>query len=131
MPHRDCGFNILHRRKPSMSRVAKCISNGPIEGFWGYNYERLQVELNSLGPMKVQSQGCSRVIFLSCLIDRVQFALKEGLFSVYPVVVSLIPFHFSCALYKPINIKIWLLVDYRQAIYVLNILENSIYWAGE
>lgn len=63
-----------------MSRVGKCIDNGPMEGYWGvikcekyylntyktfeelkqaideyiyfYNYERLQKRLNSLSPMK-------------------------------------------------------------------------------
>lgn len=66
----------------SMSRVGKCIDNGPMEGFWGtlkcekyylykyqtfealkkdidsyihfYNFERLQAKLNSLSPMEAR-----------------------------------------------------------------------------
>jgi putative transposase len=69
----------------SMSRVGKCIDNGPMEGFWGtlkcekyylhkyqtfealrkdidnyiyfYNYERLQAKLNSLSPMEVRAKA--------------------------------------------------------------------------
>ena len=69
----------------SMSRVGKCIDNGPMEGFWGalkcekyylykyqtfealkkdidsyihfYNFERLQAKLNSLSPMEVRTQA--------------------------------------------------------------------------
>ena len=69
----------------SMSRVGKCIDNGPMEGFWGtlkcekyylhkyqtfealkkdiddyiyfYNYERLQAKLNSLSPMEVRTKA--------------------------------------------------------------------------
>lgn len=69
----------------SMSRVGKCIDNGPMEGFWGkikcekyylhkyetfevlkkdidnyiyfYNYERLQAKLNSLSPMEVRKKA--------------------------------------------------------------------------
>jgi putative transposase len=71
----------------SMSRVGKCIDNGPMEGFWGtlkcekyylhkyqtfeslkkdiddyiyfYNYERLQAKLNSLSPME-----CYQLLFM-------------------------------------------------------------------
>ena len=67
----------------SLSRVGKCIDNGPMEGFWGilkcemyylrhfetyeelvgaieqfihyYNYERRQHRLNSLSPMNDRS----------------------------------------------------------------------------
>jgi transposase InsO family protein len=69
----------------SMSRVGKCIDNGPMEGFWGtlkcekyylhkyqtfdslkkdiddyiyfYNYERLQAKLNSLSPMEFRTKA--------------------------------------------------------------------------
>jgi putative transposase len=69
----------------SMSRVGKCIDNGPMEGFWGtlkcekyylhkyqtfealkkdienyiyfYNHERLQAKLNSLSPMEVRTKA--------------------------------------------------------------------------
>ena len=69
----------------SMSRVGKCIDNGPMERFWGtlkcekyylhkyqtfqalkkdidsyiyfYNYERLQAKLNSLSPMEVRTKA--------------------------------------------------------------------------
>lgn len=67
----------------SMSRVGRCIDNGPIEGYWGtlkcekyylnkynafkklkndidkyiyfYNYKRLQKRLNSLSPMEYRA----------------------------------------------------------------------------
>ncbi|HYH05397.1 MAG TPA: IS3 family transposase [Bacillota bacterium] len=69
----------------SMSRVGKCIDNGPMEGFWGtlkcekyylhkydtfealkkdiddyiyfYNHERLQANLNSLSPMEFRTKA--------------------------------------------------------------------------
>ncbi|MEL1133834.1 IS3 family transposase [Desulfitobacterium sp. THU1] len=69
----------------SMSRVGKCIDNGPMEAFWGtlkcekyylhkyptfetlkkdiddyihfYNYERLQKKLNSLSPMEFRTKA--------------------------------------------------------------------------
>lgn len=69
----------------SMSRVGKCIDNGPMESFWGtlkcekyylhkyptfetlkkdiddyirfYNYERLQKKLNSLSPMEFRTKA--------------------------------------------------------------------------
>jgi putative transposase len=67
----------------SMSRVGRCIDNGPMEGYWGilksekyylkkystfeelkndideyiyfYNYKRLQKRLNSLSPMEYRA----------------------------------------------------------------------------
>lgn len=82
------GFNkrlVAHGLTQSMSRVGKCIDNGPMEGFWGtlkcekyylhkyqtfealkkdidnyiyfYNYERLQAKLNSLSPMEVRTKA--------------------------------------------------------------------------
>ncbi len=92
MIHSDRGFQYTswgfkkkleaHGMTQSMSRVGKCIDNGPMEGFWGtikcekyylhkyqifevlkkdidsyiyfYNYERLQAKLNSLSPMEVR-----------------------------------------------------------------------------
>jgi transposase InsO family protein len=69
----------------SMSRVGKCIDNGPMEGFWGtikcekyhlhkyrtfdslkedidnyihfYNHDRLQAKLNSLSPMEFRTKA--------------------------------------------------------------------------
>lgn len=69
----------------SMSRVGKCIDNGPVEGFWGiiksemyylndfnsfdelkeavekyikfYNYERLQERFHDMAPMTVRSEA--------------------------------------------------------------------------
>lgn len=94
MIHSDRGFQYTswgfkrrleaHGLTQSMSRVGKCIDNGPMEGFWGtlkcekyylhkyktfedlkkdidnyiyfYNYERLQSKLNSLSPMEVRTK---------------------------------------------------------------------------
>lgn len=93
--HSDRGFQYTswgfkkrleaHGLTQSMSRVGKCIDNGPMEGFWGilksekyylhkyqtfeelkkdiddyiyfYNYERLQKKLNSLSPMEVRTKA--------------------------------------------------------------------------
>ncbi|GED56552.1 hypothetical protein BFO01nite_06840 [Brevibacillus formosus] len=69
----------------SMSRVGRCIDNGPMESFWGtlkcekyylhtyhtfeelerdieayihfYNYERLQSKLNGLSPMEFRTKA--------------------------------------------------------------------------
>lgn len=69
----------------SMSRVGKCIDNGPMEAFWGtikcekyylnkydtfeelvkaideyiyfYNYDRLQEKLNGLSPMEFRAKA--------------------------------------------------------------------------
>lgn len=95
MIHSDRGFQYTswgfkrcleaHRMTQSMSRVGKCIDNGPMEAFWGtlkcekyylnkynnfdalkkdideyiqfYNYERLQKKLNSLSPMEVRAKA--------------------------------------------------------------------------
>ena len=92
--HSDRGFQYTHRRfhrklekagmKQSMSRVGKCIDNGPMEGFWGilkreryygsrftsreelvgmigdyityYNSRRLQRNLGVLTPMEKYAQ---------------------------------------------------------------------------
>ena len=70
----------------SMSRVGKCIDNGPMEGFWGiiktemyylnkfdtyeelekaveafihyYNYDRYQEKLNCMAPMEYHEYLC-------------------------------------------------------------------------
>ena len=93
MIHSDCGYQYtsnefkqkldLAGMIQSMSRVGKCIDNGPMEGFWGilkcekyylhkystyqelsnaieeyitfYNTERLQKKLNCLSPMEFRS----------------------------------------------------------------------------
>ena len=93
--HSDRGFqytNSVFRAKldrsgcmQSMSRVSRCIDNGPMEGFWGilksemyylkkfhtfdelkraideyihfYNYERYQVKLNGLAPIEFRNQA--------------------------------------------------------------------------
>ncbi len=95
MIHSDRGFQYtswgFKRRleanglTQSMSRVGKCIDNGPMEGFWGilkcekyylhkyqtfealkkdiddyiyfYNYERLQKKLNSLSPIEFRTKA--------------------------------------------------------------------------
>jgi len=95
MIHSDRGYQYTswgfkkrlesHSLTQSMSRVGKCIDNGPMEGFWGtlkcekyylhkyqtfealkkdivnyiyfYNYERLQAKLNSLSPMEVRTKA--------------------------------------------------------------------------
>lgn len=95
MIHSDRGFqytsngfhSLLKENKmsQSMSRVGRCIDNGPMEGFWGilksemyylnkfstfdelkkaideyiyfYNFERYQEKLNSLSPMEYRSKA--------------------------------------------------------------------------
>lgn len=95
MLHSDRGFQYTSKgfkRKidkaqitQSMSRVARCIDNGPMEGFWGiiksekynlnkydtfeelqksvddyiyfYNYKRLQKRLNSLSPVEFRTMA--------------------------------------------------------------------------
>lgn len=95
MLHSDRGYQYtsLHfkgmldeaRLKQSMSRVGRCIDNGPMESFWGtlkcekyylhtyrtfeelkkdieayihfYNYERLQKKLNGLSPMNFRTKA--------------------------------------------------------------------------
>jgi transposase InsO family protein len=95
MLHSDRGFQytsfkfkkILKKGKivQSMSRVGRCIDNGPMESFWGtlkcekyylhtyrtfeelerdieayihfYNYERLQAKLNGLSPMEFRTKA--------------------------------------------------------------------------
>ncbi|WP_094155774.1 IS3 family transposase [Paenibacillus kribbensis] len=95
MLHSDRGFQYTsldfktmldkYRMTQSMSRVGRCIDNGPMESFWGtlkcekyylhtyhtfedlkrdiedyihfYNYERLQAKLNGLSPMKFRSKA--------------------------------------------------------------------------
>ncbi len=94
--HSDRGFqytsptfvNMLNKAKMtrSMSRVGKCIDNGPMEGFWGiiktemyylnkfdtyeelekaveafihyYNYDRYQEKLNCMAPMEYHEYLC-------------------------------------------------------------------------
>ena len=94
--HSDRGFqytsptfvNMLDKAKMtrSMSRVGKCIDNGPMEGFWGiiktemyylnkfdtyeelekavegfihyYNYDRYQEKLNCMAPMEYHEYLC-------------------------------------------------------------------------
>ena len=90
----------------SMSRVGKCIDNGPMEGFWGtlkcekyylhkyqtfealkkdiddyiyfYNYERLQAKLNSLVRWKFEPRLPSLFLFfvLSTCRGAVQFTMN-------------------------------------------------------
>ena len=95
MIHSDRGFQYTswgfkklleaHGLTQSMSRVGKCIDNGPMEGFWGtlkcekyylrkyqtfeslkndidayiyfYNHERVQAKLNSLSPLEVRTKA--------------------------------------------------------------------------
>lgn len=95
MIHSDRGFqytSLLFKElldqaemKQSMSRVGRCIDNGPMESFWGtlkcekyylhtyptfvslqedidayirfYNYERLQAKLNGLSPMEFRAKA--------------------------------------------------------------------------
>lgn len=95
--HSDRGFqytsssfkSMLDKAKlrQSMSRVGRCIDNGPMESFWGtlkcekyylrkyqtfeqlkndiekyihfYNYERLQKKLNGLSPMEFRAKAAS------------------------------------------------------------------------
>ncbi|MEI6514305.1 MAG: IS3 family transposase [bacterium] len=95
MIHSDRGYQYTswgfkkrvdsHGLTQSMSRVGKCIDNGPMEGFWGtlkcekyrlhkyqdfealekdianyihfYNHDRLQIRLNSLSPMEVRTKA--------------------------------------------------------------------------
>ena len=94
MLHSDRGFqytSLEFKRKldkanmtQSMSRISRCIDNGPMEAFWGtlkceryylntystfeelekdindyihfYNYERLQAKLNGLSPMEYRTK---------------------------------------------------------------------------
>jgi len=83
----------------SMSRVGKCIDNGPVEGFWGiiksemyylndfysfdelkeavekyikfYNYERLQERFHDMAPMTVRSEALTAE-------KVVQYPIKEN-----------------------------------------------------
>jgi putative transposase len=93
--HSDRGFQYTNRTfrekldragcTQSMSRVSRCIDNGPMEGFWGtlksemyylkkfqtydelelaideyihfYNHERYQVKLNGLAPIEFRNQA--------------------------------------------------------------------------
>jgi putative transposase len=95
MLHSDRGYQYTSARfkemldavdmKQSMSRVGRCIDNGPMESFWGtlkcekyylhtyrtfdqlksdiddyirfYNYERLQKKLNGLSPMEFRTKA--------------------------------------------------------------------------
>lgn len=95
MIHSDRGFqytSLIFKEKleaygmtQSMSRVSKCIDNGPMEAFWGtlkcekyylhkyqtfeelkqaideyiyfYNHERLQAKLNSLSPIEYRTKA--------------------------------------------------------------------------
>ncbi|WP_240041458.1 IS3 family transposase [Paenibacillus ginsengarvi] len=94
MLHSDRGFQYTSSKfkelfgaklTQSMSRVGKCIDNGPMESFWGtlkseryylnvyntydelkrdiddyihfYNYERLQAKLNGLSPMEFRTKA--------------------------------------------------------------------------
>lgn len=95
--HSDRGFQYTSlsfkrlldkaKLKQSMSRVGRCIDNGPMESFWGtlkcekyylhkyqtfeqlmndidayirfYNYERLQKRLNGLSPMEFRAKAAS------------------------------------------------------------------------
>lgn len=95
MLHSDRGFQYTSlsfkemldeaEMKQSMSRVGRCIDNGPMESFWGtlkcekyylhtyptfevlkkdiddyiqfYNYERLQAKLNGLSPMEFRTKA--------------------------------------------------------------------------
>lgn len=95
MLHSDRGFQYTswgfkrrleaNEMTQSMSRVGKCIDNGPMESFWGtlksekyhlhryptfdalqkdiddyiqfYNYDRLQKKLNSLSPMETRTKA--------------------------------------------------------------------------
>lgn len=109
MIHSDRGFQYtsygFKRRldkagmTQSMSRVSRCIDNGPMEGYWGilksekyylnkystfeelkndideyiyfYNYERLQKRLNSLSPMEYRALAVSDCFcYFPCLLDR-------------------------------------------------------------
>lgn len=84
----------------SMSRVGRCIDNGPTEGFWGiiksemyylnkfhshkelkeaienyinfYNNERLQERFNDMTPMEVRTEA------LNAVEDPTQFPIKEN-----------------------------------------------------
>lgn len=95
MLHSDRGFQYTSlqfkelldeaKMKQSMSRVGRCIDNGPMESFWGtlkcekyyldtyhtfeelkkdiddyihfYNFERLQAKLNGLSPMEFRTKA--------------------------------------------------------------------------
>lgn len=95
MLHSDRGFQYTSlqfkelldeaKMKQSMSRVGRCIDNGPMESFWGtlkcekyyldtyhtfeelkkdiddyihfYNFERLQAKLNGLSPMEFRAKA--------------------------------------------------------------------------
>lgn len=95
--HSDRGFQYTSsgfkrmldkaKLKQSMSRVGRCIDNGPMESFWGtlkcekyylhkyqtfeqlkndiddyihfYNYERLQKKLNGLSPLEFRAKAAS------------------------------------------------------------------------
>lgn len=97
MIHSDRGFQYTStyfkekldaaNMEQSMSRVGRCIDNGPMESFWGtlkcekyylhtyrtfdqlkndiddyihfYNYERLQKKLNGLSPMEYRTKAAS------------------------------------------------------------------------
>jgi len=90
MEYTSTGFKKMVNKakmKQSMSRVGRCIDNGPMESFWGtlkcekyylhryqtfeqlkkdiddyihfYNYERLQKKLNGLSPAEFRAKAAS------------------------------------------------------------------------
>ena len=113
--HSDRGFQytsksfhdklIAANMRQSMSRVGRCIDNGPMEGFWGilksemyylrkftsrddlisaierylhfYNNKRYQQRLRCMTPMEFQIKS---FCFFHCLLDRGHFIIPAGLF---------------------------------------------------
>ena len=113
--HSDRGFQytsksfhdklIAANMRQSMSRVGRCIDNGPMEGFWGilksemyylrkftsrddlisaierylhfYNNKRYQQRLRCMTPMEFQIKS---FCFFHCLLDRGHFISEDAVF---------------------------------------------------
>lgn len=59
----------------SMSRVGRCIDNGPIESFWGtLKCEKYYLhKYNSYEELKLAIDDYIHFYYFHCLLDRVQF----------------------------------------------------------
>jgi len=95
------------KMKQSMSRVAKCINNGPMEGFWGIlkreRYYDGEVYKLSLGGIKRLPATHNRVtgskkifILFHCPLDGEQFtsAVESFIYAIHRICFS-ISTHFS------------------------------------
>ena len=110
----------------SMSRVGKCIDNGPMESFWGtlkcekyylhryetfedltkaideyiyfYNHERYQEKLNGLSPVEYRLKPLRYFYYFHCLLDRGQFISRAALISSFYIIRQIVDV--ACPLYS-------------------------------